>query len=161
MKLKIWIVILSFLTVINLTAVAAILVHHVDFRPQGDELREPEDRSRFMERGRHRLPREERKRFMELFHEFRDDTEDLRERTTMLENEIVDLMRQDPVAREALDSLLVEVSALRLEISRKATDRMLEAKEFLTPEQQEMFYRAILRGRPGDGSRGRHFRPRG
>jgi hypothetical protein len=40
---------------------------------------------------------------------------------------------------------------VRLEISERATDKLIEAKEFLTPRQQKMLHRAILDARHGEG----------
>ena len=157
MKLKLWILVLSFLTVVNLAAVGAFLfVHHSPRMSNDHGFRHPGGRP-FFGRDRHGLP----ERLTTLIHEFRDDTRDLHRRAIELEDEVVERMKEARVDREAVDSLLKELSAVRLEMSRKAAGKMIEAKEFLSPEQQEVFYHAILRGRPGGppGPRGRRHRP--
>ena len=84
-----------------------------------------------------------------------DDTRELRDRMQVLEEETIDLMQQDPVPRAQVDSLLREISDLRLETVGRAIDKMTEAKAFLTPEQERMFFHAIQRaghrGPPGRG----------
>ena len=137
MKLRIWVVVLSFLMVLNLTAVVAFLFmrsHEPDdrgFRGQG--------RGRpFADRGPHCFESEERERLWTLIRDFRTDTRDLRSRAGELEEDIVEQLQRESVDRAAVDSLLKEVSAVRLEISERATDKLIEAKEFLSPRQQEM-----------------------
>jgi Spy/CpxP family protein refolding chaperone len=143
----------------NLAAVAAFLLWRSN--AQDDRgFRGPGFRPPFMERGPHGLESEEREQFMTLIHDFRDETRDLRDRAVELEEEIVEQMQRERVDRAAVDSLLKEVSAVRLEISERATDKMIDAKEFLTPRQQKMFYRAILGARPGDGPPGKRPRAR-
>jgi Spy/CpxP family protein refolding chaperone len=159
MKLRIWVVVLSFLTVMNLAAVAAFLLARSDTRDDRG-FRGPGLRPQFMERGPHGLESEGREQFMTLIHDFRTETRDLRDRAVELEQEIMEQMQRERVDRAAVDSLLREVSAVRLEISERATDKMIDAKEFLTPRQQKMFYRAILDGRPGEGPPGKRARPR-
>ncbi len=150
MKLRIWVVVLSLLTVMNLAAAAAFLLVRSHARDD-DGFRGPGVRPPFMERGPHGLQSEERERFMTLIHDFRTETRDLRDRTVELEEEIMEQMQREHVDRDAVGSLLKEISAVRLEISERATDKMIDAKEFLTPRQQKMFYRAILGARPGKG----------
>ena len=157
MKLKIWIAILSFLTVFNLAAIGTFLLLHSTRKPGDRDFRHAGPRGAFFDRDRHGLPREKWERLTTLIREFRDETRDLRARADELENDIVELMQEDHVDRAAVDSLLEEVSAVRLEIGKKATDKMIEAKEFLSLEQQEVFYHAILRSRPG-GPPGRNHR---
>ncbi len=159
MKLRIWVVVLSFLMVMNLTAVVAFLFMR-SHAPDDRGFRGPGPRHPFMERGPHGIESEEREQLMTLIHGFRTDTSDLRERAVELEEEIVEQLQRESVDRAAVDSLLKEVAAVRLEISERATDKLIEAKEFLSPRQQEMFYRAILDARHGEGPPGKRPRSR-
>jgi hypothetical protein len=68
-------------------------------------------------------------------------------------------MQLDPVPTARVDSLLGEISAARLEISRIAARKLIEAKTVLPPEEQRMFFDAILGARPTPGAG--HEPPRG
>jgi len=159
MKLRTWVVVLSFLMVMNLTAVVAFLFMR-SHEPDDRGFRGRGSRGPFMERGPHGFESEERERLMTLIHDFRTETGDLRDRAKGLEDEIMEQLQRERVDRVAVDSLLKEISAVRLEISEEATGKLIEAKEFLTPRQQKMFYRAILGARPGEGPPGKPLRPR-
>jgi uncharacterized membrane protein len=99
--------------------------------------------------GMMRMNPAERRQLMQLLHEFREDTSDLKNRVRELERRAIELLQEDPVPRAQVDSLLHEISNTHFEISRKATDKLIEAKSHLSPEQQKLFYQAILRAGPG------------
>jgi hypothetical protein len=94
------------------------------------------------------VPPGKRAELRRLLSELREETEELRSRTATLEEKVLETMRLDPVPRTELDSLLSEIAAARLEISRKATEKLIEARTHLTPEQLEHFYEMVLRSRP-------------
>ena len=50
---------------------------------------------------------------------------------------------------EEVDQKLAEISDIRRQIMQKAIKKMIKAKSFLTPEQQEQFFNAITHLRPG------------
>jgi uncharacterized membrane protein len=102
-------------------------------------------------RGAHarlRLPDAERRELRSLFDEFLTETSELREHVRDLESQTFALMQRDSVPRPQLDSLLEEIAATRLEISRKAAARLIQSKAHLTPESRKVFYDAILDSRP-------------
>jgi hypothetical protein len=73
-----------------------------------------------------------------------------------MEADIMELLRQDSIPSERVDSLLEEIAAAHLQVSRKATDKLIEAKSYLSPEQQALFYDAILQAHSyGHGEPGR------
>jgi Spy/CpxP family protein refolding chaperone len=149
MKLKVWITVLSFLTVMNLAALGALLLNSPDGRPRDSRGRGFEGRRGGRDNPRLELRREEREQMRQLMDTFRNDTRDLRQRADQLEDRLVEMMSEDTVDSLAIDSLLLDLSAVRLEIGRKATANLIAAKQFLSPRQQEMFYRAVLGVRPG------------
>jgi len=103
------------------------------------------------------LPNEERKQMMSLLAEFRTETEGLRIQIQELENRVFELMRRDEVPRDEVDSLLAEISDARLEVGRLAIDKLIESKTYLSPQQQEHFFRSILETRTGRSrGMGRH-----
>ena len=75
---------------------------------------------------------------------------------------MIGLMQQEPVPRSDVDAMLRDIADIRLEISQKAIEKFIEAKSFLSPEGQELFFDAILKARPGGPGMGRFGdRPRG
>jgi uncharacterized membrane protein len=155
LKIKLLVGILVFLIVVNLATIGSFVYmrwSHRDAPPPGyfdhrgfDHRRGPwADRD-----ARMRFPREDRQELMGLLRELRDETQDLRDRIDELEGQTLRVLQQDPVPRAQLDSLLEDIAATQLLISRKATDKLIEAKIHLSPEQQKMFFEAIRTVRPG------------
>lgn len=110
---------------------------------QESQLKDPPLHPRF------RLDSEDRLVLRELLSDFYRDTEELRAHVRELEVEAFALMERDTVPRSELDSLLVDISAARFEIQRAAVDKLIESKEFLSPQQQKHFFQAILSSRGG------------
>jgi uncharacterized membrane protein len=175
-KIKLLIGVLVFLIVLNLATIGSfvylqwsrgrdngpILVPAPEVSRRGQE-------GRRMERGT-RLRKDKRNELWRLLEEFRAETEALGGRVRDLERQSFGLMQRDPVPRDSLDSLLEEISAVRLEISRRAADKLIEASVHLTPEQQRYFYAAVLTagdlrgsryGKPGMGAPDRLRRRQG
>ncbi len=156
MKLKILVGLLVFLVVLNLAALGTFMVGYFS-RPPGPPM--PGLHGDLPERGAHggerpwlrRLPHKERDELFDLLKEFQRETHDLRVRAHSLEGEAFGLMQRDPVPTARVDSLLAEISAARLEISRIAARKLIDAKTVLRPEQQRMFFDAILGARPAPG----------
>jgi Spy/CpxP family protein refolding chaperone len=152
MKLKILMGALLFLIVLNVATIGTFLYIHFTRPPQPSGLHTvgPDGGRPFDGGGPHALHfrSKERMQLRKLMQDFHLETVDLHARLSTLEDETFALMQQDPVPRADVDSLLGELSTVRLEIMRKATDKLIEAKAFLTPEQEERFYSAILGMRP-------------
>lgn len=151
MKLKILVGVLVFLIVVNLATIGTFLYMHFT-RPTpppglapglAPDVPDPARAPRL----RH-LPPERREELVGLLREFHDETAALRVRTADLENEAFALMQLDPVPPEQVDSLLREISATRLEVSRIAAQKLVRAKAVLPPEEQRLFFKAILEARP-------------
>ncbi len=175
MKLKILVGVLGFLIVLNLATTGTFLYVHFTRPSKPPMFLAPGEGSRGAPRaGRpwmHRLPSEDRDELLGLLREFHGETRELRMKLQSLEDRIFDLMQDDPVRTAAVDSLLTEAASVRLEISRVATRKLIEAKSVLPPEEQRMFFDAILQARPGphmmrgpgpgDGLRFDEHEPRG
>lgn len=153
MKLKILVGLLIFLVVLNLAALGTFLYGHFSRSPMPPA---PAVRGAWLERGAPhgerpllgRLPHKERDELFKLLDEFQRETRDLRARTRTLEDEAFGLMQRDPVPTARVDSLLGEISTARLEVSRIAARKLVASKTILRPEQQRMFFDAILGARP-------------
>jgi len=164
MKLKVLVGLLVFLVVLNLAALGTFMYGHLSRPPRPPmpfmSEESPGRGAPHAERPwLRRLPPRERGELFELLQEFQHETRDLRMRAHVLEGEAFDLMQLDPVPTARVDSLLGEISAARLEISRIAARKLIEAKTVLPPEEQRMFFDAILGARPTPGAG--HEPPRG
>ncbi len=151
MKLKILIGVLVFLIVLNLATIGTFLFVHFGHGPRKGRMRlgGPRTAARMMDRARALTPfrSEEREQLMDLLHDLRQETRELRERINDLEGEALRALHEDPISKAKVDSLLGEISAVQLEVSKKATAKLIETQSFLTKAQQRIFYDAILEAR--------------
>jgi uncharacterized membrane protein len=146
-KLKLLIGILLFLIALNLATIGTFLYKqwkHSAPHPQ----QEKSSQIRRSERMRSLDP-EKRQVLRRLLEEFHEETGDLRDEIGRMEIEAFALLEREVVPRDSLDMVLEQLSGLRLAISRRATDKLIEAKIHLDPRQQKMFFRMILMSRPG------------
>jgi hypothetical protein len=159
MKIKILIGVLVFLIVLNLATIGSFLF--MRWRADDDAPRVPRAPRVTRINRNHELPHtpappfrpsgEERKQLFALLEGFRADTEELRLEMFALEENVFELMRRDEVPRARVDSLLQEIAGVRTEIGRLAIDKLIESKEYLSPEQQQRFFESILETRSGRG----------
>jgi uncharacterized membrane protein len=149
MKLKLLVGILVVLLIINIAALGSFLWLHHTHR-QNSQL----DRAhRFALRY---VPEKDREKFFRTARSLHQDVGPLAEQTSTLEKELINSMRKDPVPRAHIDSLLEQISANRLEIARKATDRMIAMGDSLTPDDRGRMVDALLRFR--NLGRGDHWK---
>jgi len=166
MKLKFLVGALIILIVINLATIGSYLY---TMNKHGDRLwpapplpmmspPQPPDGARMERPGRmlmRKLSREEREQLKQLLSELRMETEEMRASIQVMEADVMEELRRDSIPLERVDSLLKEISAAHLQVSRMATSKLIEAKSYLSPEQQALFYDAILQahayghGEPG------------
>jgi len=152
MKLKVLVGVLVFLIVLNFATIGTFLYMHFT-RPEMPPMADdpgfpPRDGASMRRPGLHRLPSEDREILVGLLGELHSETEGLRTKMRDLEGGVFDLMQSDPVPEARVDSLLAEISEVRLEISRIATRKLIEAKGVLPPEEERIFFDAILQARP-------------
>jgi len=95
-----------------------------------------------------------REQLRDVMMEFRQEARPLQEQIAQAEDSIALLLGQDPVPTEAMDGLFKRIADIRVSINRMAVQRLVQAKSFLSPEQQRVFFRAILEARPRMGPRG-------
>jgi len=157
MKTKVLVGILLFLIVINLSTIGVFVFHM---------LRGPKEAEPFAaEGGRQagtmapespmmRLQPEVRERMHKLMTSFREETRELQQKIFVLEDTTVALLKNDPPPMGRITDNLKQISDLRLLINQKAIHNLLQAKSFLPPEQQDIFFRAIMQARPQMGRYG-------
>lgn len=154
MKVKILIGLLVFLILVNLATIGTFL-WMVSRGPGAGDVRrgwfgKPHMNAPFAEGRRMRhMPAEQKERLEALLQSFRDETIDMRTRIHELEAQTFAQMQRDPVPVERVDSLLDELSATRLAMSKLTARKLIESKSFLSPEEQGMFFNALLGPHPG------------
>jgi Spy/CpxP family protein refolding chaperone len=86
---------------------------------------------------------------MEMMESLRNETAELNERAASLERRTFELLQENPAPEDSINKNLNELSSVRLEISKRVTKKFMEAKSFLTPEQQRMMFQEMSRGHHG------------
>jgi hypothetical protein len=140
MKVKFIIGALVVLLIMNIAAVGSFfyLHHHSSQYHKGDRVH------RWVLRN---VPAGDREKFFRTVKSVHEDIGPLADSTSGLEKQLINSMRQDPVPRAHIDSLLEQISRNRLEIARRATDRMIAMGDSLTPDERGHIVDAILRFR--------------
>ena len=151
MKVKLLVGILVFLIVLNLATIGTFVYLHFarDRHPIGHPMMRMHDDLRRTARAHKKWLRNgDRRQLMSLLVEFREETHDLRNQLHDIEQATLAAFEAEPFSEGTVDSLLRAGTDVRLEMSRRAVQKLIDAKEFLTPEQQRLFYKAIIEGRP-------------
>lgn len=152
MKTKVLVGILLFLIVINLSTIGVFVYHLLKPPPAelevaaGDPVPPPGMVGAGMPMMR--LKPEARERMHKLMLGFREEIRGYQEQIFALEDSTVALLKNDPPPMSRVNEHLRQIADLRLLINEKAVHNLLQAKKFLTPEEQEMFFRAIMQARP-------------
>ncbi|MGA3245181.1 MAG: hypothetical protein ABSE41_11225 [Bacteroidota bacterium] len=158
MKTKVLVGILLFLIVVNLSTMG-VFVYHIlrGGPPQLDVLPVDGVRPPGMIGGESpmmRMQPDVRERMHALMMRFREDVKDTQQKIFVLEDSTVAMLKNDPPPMDRINENLKKLSDLRLSINQKAVHNLLQVKSFLNPEQQEMFFRAIMQARPEMGRSG-------
>lgn len=158
MKTKVLLGILLFLIVVNLSTIGVFVYHVLKSGPgqPGMQAFKEEGPPGMMEADSPmmRMQPEVRERMHALMIQFRDDIKELQQMAFVLEDTTVAMLKNDPPPMDRINENLKKLSDLRLSINQKAVHNLLQAKSFLNPEQQEMFFRAIMQARPQMGRNG-------
>jgi uncharacterized membrane protein len=153
MKVKFLVTAIVMLVIINVAALGSFwYIHAKESRD-----RNPGREWRMRNMGKD-LPREDRERLIRMVQGFRRDVRPLLDETRRLEDEMMESLRKETVSRDHIDSLNVAISQNRLEISRRATERMIAMGDSLEPAQREHMMRTLMRTRRSqydDGERPR------
>jgi hypothetical protein len=151
MKIKFLVGALVLLIVVNLAVIGTFVAMNLSRRPPEPGMRgipavAPHgDR----ERRRPRFPAEHREELVAQLRELREETEPMREKMAALEEEMFVELRADSVDEVLIDSLLLEISAIQLDMRKAATRKLLKSREILPPEHRDVFFRAMLNARKG------------
>ena len=157
MKTKVLVAILLFLIVVNLSTIGVFVFHMLRGPKEAEPMLGEGGRTAgMMAPGSPmmRLQPEVRERMHKLMVSFREDTRDFQQKIFALEDTTVALLKNDPPPMGRISDNLRQISDLRLLINQKAIHNLIQAKSFLPPEQQGMFFRAIMQARPQLGRYG-------
>jgi Spy/CpxP family protein refolding chaperone len=157
MKTKVLVGILLFLIVVNISTIGVFVFHMLRGPKEAEPV--PFEGSRSLGllgpgAPMMRLQPEVRDRMHKLIMSFREDTRELQQKIFLLEDTTVALLKNDPPPMGRISDNLKQLSDLRLLMNEKAIHNLIQAKSFLPPEQQEMFFRAIMQARPQLGRYG-------
>lgn len=152
MKTKVLVGILLFLIVINLSTIGVFVYHLLTPPPPALEpfAGEGEPAPGMMGPGMPmmRLKPEAREQMHKLMIAFREEIKGYQEQIFALEDSTVALLKNDPPPMSRVNERLKQMADLRLLVNEKAVHNLLQAKKFLSPEEQEVFFRAIMQARP-------------
>ena len=97
-----------------------------------------------------RLDAVQTERFLELQRRHFESSRLIRQRLEMARRELARELMTGAADRGRVDDLLREIDSSQSELDRRLSEMMLEAQEFLTPEQQRRFaFFVVQRLRPG------------
>ena len=152
MKMKVIVGVLIFLIVINLATIGTYIYYRMARPPE-----KPLMRGEFPFRGQPgghpmaQLNENQRTKLMALTRGFEEETKDHRQRIHKLEDQLFRLLQTNPVQQDKVDTILKTIAEVQLAIGRMAAQKLIEAKSFLTAEQQKGLYDGILRTRLAEG----------
>lgn len=158
MKTKVLVGILLFLIVINLSTIGVFVYHLIVPRQPDASLFPLEGMPRFGMMGpggpMMNFQPEVREQMKKLMTEFREEIRGHQERIADLEDSTVVLLKNDPPPMGRISENLKQLSDLRLLVNQKAVHNLLKARQFLSPDQLDMFFHAIVQARPNPGRMG-------
>lgn len=160
MKLKILIGGLVFLIVLNLATIGSYIYFRVQHEPTEFV---PDFPGRFPRPPHLNLDRQQIHQLVEIRRGFQEDVRELSDEIAEIREEIYQNLKQNPVPMSGVEEKLQKVATLRMQIEKIAIKRLVEARNYLSPEQVDNLYRFLLMESPrqmGIGLRGRPIIPR-
>lgn len=159
MKVKVLVGVLVFLIALNLGTIGSYVYIQLtgnNHRPGFNKLEElPEPPPHRMEL---HLNRQQRQQLVSVLRDFDEESRPSRIQIRELEGEVFRYMQEDSVPLEKVEQNLKKMSDLRLKVTQMAVKKMIDAKQFLTPQQQRRFFNSIMRERPEMPDGRRFFR---
>ncbi len=95
----------------------------------------------------------EREKIIELFKEFRKASRETQRSIIELEDQLFETLKDENKDLDQAHKIMEQIGAKKIELGKSALDQFLKAKSFLSPEQQNHFYRMLKQrlGRKSDG----------
>ena len=146
MKKNLVILFLVLLTIVNIAALATFAYHRFHPKMPFPTMERPGTPESFIQRELD-LNEEQAKEFEAHFKKFRMETEPILDSLRAKRAKLTEEMSTEGSSVAKLDSLTEEIGALEVRLQKKTIMHMLEAKTFLTPEQQKKFFSLFREGR--------------
>ena len=146
MKKNLVILFLVLLTIVNIAALATFAYHRFYPKEPFPHMERPDTPERFIRRELD-LNEKQAKEFEARFKKFRMEMEPIMDSLRAKRAELTEEMSAREPSVTKLDSLTEEIGALDVRLQKKTIMHMLEAKAFLTPEQQKKFFSLFKEGR--------------
>jgi Spy/CpxP family protein refolding chaperone len=158
MRIKILIGILILLIAVNLGTLGSYLYMEF-FKKTGPSEweRPPRPHFRPLDRPELQLDREQRKQLRNLLKEIHQESQSLRKQLWETEKSTFVLLQHDTLSMKQIDENLKLMADPRIQMIRIAILKMQQAKSFLSAEQQEHFFNAIMMARPGFPDAGKNM----
>ena len=136
-KILVWALIALF--ALNIAALSTIL-YHVYFGEDADTSQV--EAPAFM-KDRMQMNDRQWRTFRDQHHRFRQDSRELFQEMHNLQGEMLNEITSDAPDREKLDELAVEYGTMHTRLKQRMIDHMLEMKENISPEQEQMLNRFL------------------
>jgi Spy/CpxP family protein refolding chaperone len=146
MKKNLVILFLVLLTIVNIVALATFAYHRFHPKMPFHPMERPDTPERFIKRELG-LNEQQTKEIEAHFKKFRIETETILDSLRTKRAELAEEMAAQEPSVVKLDSLTEEIGALEIRLQKKTIMHMLEAKAFLTPEQQKKFFSLFKEGK--------------
>ncbi|KAA3614206.1 MAG: periplasmic heavy metal sensor [Calditrichaeota bacterium] len=91
----------------------------------------------------------EREKIVQLFREFREKNQETQEQIRNIEDQLFKILQSDSSDMDQIYSLMDQIGEKKLSLGKNALDQFLKVKSFLSPEQQNHFYKMLMKNRPG------------
>ena len=152
-KLKILVGILVFLILVNLATIGSFFY----FQAKKPDFKD--GKSRYFSE----LPMEKKQLIKDSFFQFKESSKELIDAIRQNERKLYELLIADEVDTTAIYNTLNEINRLNEQKAKKGIERLLLLKKELTPEEQRIVFRIILREkgqfRKSAGGKDRKGRP--
>jgi len=156
MKKNLVILFLILLTIVNIAALVTFAYHRFQPRPHLPPLNLPDKPENFIRRELN-LNEEQMKQFETHFNKFKMEMDSILDSLRVKRDQLTEEMTSGEPSAASLDSLADEIGALEVRLQKKTITHMLDAKTFLTPDQQKKFFSLFKEGQ--DHRRGMEREP--
>ena len=92
-----------------------------------------------------------REKIIELFKAFHETNRETREQIRALEDQLFEILQDESTDLDQAHKIMDKIGEKRLELGKNALIQLVKAKSFLSPRQQDHFYRMLIRQRPNPG----------
>lgn len=157
MKIKILVGILVLLIIVNLATIGSYFYYQSQQNdlPPWHRANVQADTSHVFSRN---FDRKKMQRLRMLMRDFHENSQDLMREAKAAEEALFEMLQKDTTTT-AIYEQIDHLKEIRGKVAKRAVEHLMEAKSFLSPEEQRRFLHAIMQMRPGFKRGGRPFPP--